>query len=167
LDKITPQARSKNMSRIRSKDTSPEIRVRKLIFGMGYRYRVHSKVLPGRPDVVFASRKAVIFIHGCFWHQHQHCVDGRLPSSRVEYWLPKLQNNVTRDAANERNLVKSGWRVLTIWECEAGDMRLAERIREFLDPRTPVVESQIKSHPPTEWDTALPNAGVKSAGRND
>jgi len=106
------------MRRIRSKDTQPEVALRSLLHGAGYRYRLHSSVLPGKPDLIFAGRKAVIFVHGCFWHQHHLCRDGHIPGSKTEYWIPKLNRNVERDKRVRRELRTLGWRVLVIWECE-------------------------------------------------
>lgn len=106
------------MRRIRSKDTKPEIALRSLLHGAGYRYRLHSSALPGKPDLIFPGRKAVIFVHGCFWHQHRGCVDGHIPSSRMDYWVPKLTRNAERDKQVRRKLRTLGWRVLVVWECE-------------------------------------------------
>lgn len=131
-DKISRERRSENMRRIRSKDMKPEMVVRRLAHGMGYRYRLHRRDLPGKPDLVFGPRRAVIFVHGCFWHQH-HCRDGRVPSSNVDYWKPKLQRNVERDANNRDTLAEAGWRVLVVWECEVKDTdALARKLAEFL-----------------------------------
>ncbi|MBS4050628.1 MAG: DNA mismatch endonuclease Vsr [Methylomonas sp.] len=122
------------MSKIRSKNTSPELAVRKLVFSLGYRYRLHGKNLPGKPDLVFPGRKKVIFVHGCFWHYHD-CKKGKPPKSRLEYWLPKLQNNRERDAANISALTDLGWEVLIIWQCEVKDLeKLKETVTEFLNP---------------------------------
>lgn len=119
-DKLTPERRSANMSRIRSRDTSPELAVRRAAHALGYRFRLHRKDLPGKPDLVFPGRKAVIFVHGCFWHQHADpaCVNGRRPKSRPEYWDPKLDGNIARDARRRAELEAAGWNVLTLWECE-------------------------------------------------
>src|SRR5437016_10732119 len=107
------------MSRIRSKDTKPELLVRRLIHTLGYRYRLHRRDLPGVPDLVFPSRRAVIFVHGCFWHRHKRCKGGaRAPKSRLKYWKPKLEGNSVRDARNRKSLLRNGWRVLVIWECQ-------------------------------------------------
>lgn len=122
------------MARVRSRDTKPEMMVRRLVHAMGYRYRLHAKDLPGKPDLVFRSREKVVFIHGCFWHRHAGCALARLPKSRQDFWLPKLDANRQRDANNERALRDAGWDVLTIWECELGDIaQLKTRIRGFLD----------------------------------
>ena len=118
-DHLAPERRSQNMAAIRGKDTAPEMAVRRLAHRLGYRFRLHRKDLLGKPDLVFPSRKAVIFVHGCFWHQHpaEQC-KARPPKSKLDYWLPKLQRNVERDQRNRDQLINSGWRVLVIWECE-------------------------------------------------
>lgn len=133
MDKLTPQRRSDNMARIRSKDTSPELIVRRIAHGMGYRYRLHAKDLPGKPDLVFRSRKKAIFIHGCFWHGHTECREGRVPKSRTDYWQPKLERNRLRDAAHEEALHDLGWQTLTLWECQLKDPAIVRRqIAKFL-----------------------------------
>lgn len=122
MDTLTIQQRSERMGRVRNKDTKPELVIRKLIHGLGYRYRLHSRKLPGRPDLVFAARKKVIFVHGCFWHRHgEACVLTRWPKSRLEFWRPKLQANHRRDGENQRTLATLGWRFLVVWECELSD----------------------------------------------
>lgn len=122
------------MSRVRSRDTAPEMLVRRLTHAMGYRYRLHAKELPGRPDLVFRPRRKVIFVHGCFWHRHFGCSLARMPKSRTDFWAPKLEANRQRDLNVERALREANWAVLTIWECELGDIdRLKKKIREFLD----------------------------------
>lgn len=133
-DKIDPKRRSANMAKILAKNTKPEMTVRRLLHSLGYRFRLHRKDLPGKPDLVFPSRKAVIFVHGCFWHQHPDpsCRDARLPKSRPEYWLPKLQKNTIRDEAAIAALQAGGWRVLTIWECETKNDDLADKVTAFL-----------------------------------
>lgn len=119
MDTLSKPERSERMSRIRSKDTKPEMQVRRLVHRMRYRYRLHRKDLPGKPDLVFAGRKKVIFVHGCFWHQHESasCKLARLPKSRLNFWLPKLEANAVRDKQNQEELLKLGWQVLVIWEC--------------------------------------------------
>jgi DNA mismatch endonuclease, patch repair protein len=134
-DKLTPEKRSRNMSRIRSKHTAPELIVRKLIYQLGFRFRLHSKDLPGKPDIVFPSRKKVIFVHGCFWHQHpdKKCLDSRLPKSNKEYWIQKFERNIVRDKIAKRNLTTSGWKYIVIWECETTKMKpLTNKICKFL-----------------------------------
>jgi DNA mismatch endonuclease (patch repair protein) len=126
--------RSEKMRRIRSKDTAPEFIVRRLVFSMGYRYRLHRADLPGKPDLVFPARRKVIFVHGCFWHQHNGCKIAGLPRSNKEYWLPKLARNTARDSKHQRSLHALGWKCLTIWECETkgNEERLVRRIAKFL-----------------------------------
>lgn len=114
------------MSRIRGKNSVAEMRLRRLIHGMGFRYRLHVKNLPGTPDLVFPSRKAVIFMHGCFWHRHQDCRLARMPKSRVAFWREKLEANKQRDEENMRRLNELGWRVLVIWECQMKEKDLNE-----------------------------------------
>ncbi|ABD08019.1 T/G mismatch-specific endonuclease [Rhodopseudomonas palustris HaA2] len=127
-------SRSENMRRIRSKDTAPEMVVRRLVHGMGYRYRLHRKDIPGKPDLALLSRKKAILVHGCFWHQHPGCREGRPPKSNREYWLPKLKRNQDRDRAALVNLADLGWRVLVVWECETKDaVVLRERLETFLE----------------------------------
>lgn len=134
MDTLKPAERSARMALVRNKDTKPELLVRRLVHGMGYRYRLHRRDLPGTPDLVFPSRKKVIFVNGCFWHRHNGCALARLPKSRGEFWLPKLNANVERDVRNVRELRRLGWHVLTIWECQLGDIaKLPNRIRRFLD----------------------------------
>ena len=122
------------MARVRSKDTKPEWTVRKLVHGLGFRYRLHRKDLPGHPDLVFASRKKVIFIHGCFWHRHGvRCHLTRMPKSRLDFWKPKLEENRRRDEKNRRRLRAFGWKVLIIWECQIPRAEaLKARIIKFL-----------------------------------
>lgn len=135
MDKISTARRSKNMSAIRSKGMKPEMIVRRLAHSVGYRYRLHRKDLPGKPDLVFPSRKKVIFVHGCFWHQHQDpdCKIARLPKSNLDYWLPKLKKNQTRDAEHCQKLKDMGWDVLVIWECQTKDTdNLSEILKAFL-----------------------------------
>jgi DNA mismatch endonuclease (patch repair protein) len=124
------------MRAIRSKNMKPEITVRQIIHRLGYRFRLHRKDLPGKPDIVFLSRRAVIFVHGCFWHQHQdtNCKDARKPKSNTNYWYPKLARNQARDAEHEVTLKAQGWRILIIWECQTKDKRtLEQRLISFLD----------------------------------
>lgn len=122
------------MARIRSKNSRPELAVRKIVFALGYRYRLHAKELPGCPDLVFRPRRKVIFVHGCFWHRHGNCTIARMPKSRLEFWEPKLEGNRKRDEKNKRALAREGWKVLTIWECQLRNAARVERlIRRFLD----------------------------------
>lgn len=125
--------RSRTMRAVKSRDTGSEMIVRRLTHGMGYRYRVHCESLPGKPDLVFPSRRKAIFVHGCFWHQH-HCPRGaRSPKSNRDYWLPKLQRNQQRDAIDQSRLRDLGWEILVIWECELTNRdALGKRITLFL-----------------------------------
>ncbi len=138
MDKLTPERRAENMRRIRSKDMKPELLVRRLVYSLGYRYRLHRKDLPGKPDLVFGLRQKVIFVHGCFWHLHPdpNCVDARMPKSNTDYWKPKLERNVERDKQHIDELTNDGWGVLVIWECEIKDLPAIEaRIIEFLESK--------------------------------
>lgn len=133
-ERLSPAERSRVMARVKSRDTRPELIVRKLAHQLGYRYRLHRRDLPGKPDLVFPRRKAVIFVHGCFWHQHNCPRGNRVPVSRTEYWLPKLRENVARDRRNRLALKRAGWRVLQIWECQTkNEKELGSRILHFLD----------------------------------
>lgn len=118
MDKITPEHRSWNMSRIRSKDTSIEIMVRKYLFALGFRFRKNDKRFPGKPDVVLPKYKTVIFVNGCFWHMHQNCKQGRIPKSKVDYWKEKLERNVLNDRLHIQKLSGMGWNSIILWECE-------------------------------------------------
>ena len=135
-DTVTAKRRSEIMSNIRAKGMKPEMTVRRITHAMGYRYRLHCKNLPGKPDLVFPSRRKVIFVHGCFWHQHANpaCKIARRPRSNQDYWLPKLERNVARDTQHQASLTELGWDVLVLWECdvEAG-AGITDRIREFLE----------------------------------
>jgi len=133
MDTLSRKERSQRMSLIRNRDTKPELLVRRLVHGCGFRYRLHRTDLPGKPDLVFPSRKKVIFVHGCFWHRHPACGLARLPKSRVSFWVPKLEGNRRRDLKNIRNLKKLGWAAEVIWECETKDLReLARKVHRFL-----------------------------------
>lgn len=121
------------MSRIRSKNTQPELTVRRLLWGMGYRYRTHPKNLPGKPDIIFRGRQKAIFVHGCFWHRHSGCAKAYVPRTREEYWLPKFKRTTQRDKNCEEDLRELGWDVLIIWECETKNLELLEsKLRGFM-----------------------------------
>lgn len=131
-DPLSKKQRGERMSRIRGENTKPELKVRQLIHRMGYRYRLHAKEVPGHPDIVFRQKYKVIFVHGCFWHQHG-CSHYRMPKSRQEFWLPKLSRNVERDKDSYQRLLHEGWAVLLVWECQLKDMKsLRQRIQAFL-----------------------------------
>jgi len=131
-DSITTQQRSENMRRIRSTDTGPEMAVRRLLHREGFRYRLHSKAVPGTPDIVLPRHKLAIFVHGCFWHGHT-CKDGGRPKSNTDYWNTKLQRNIERDAQRGKELRKLGWKTVVVWSCEVSDeKRILQRIRRRL-----------------------------------
>lgn len=135
MDTLTPEQRSERMSRVRGQNTKPEMLVRRLVHGMGFRYRLHRRDLPGVPDLVFPSRRKAIFVHGCFWHQHPdpRCVLARLPKSKLDFWGPKLDTNRKRDERNLTLLAGLGWIVLEIWECQTSNRQeLQARIEKFL-----------------------------------
>lgn len=132
MDRLTPERRSWLMSRVRGRNTTPERFVRRMLHALGYRFRLHAKELPGRPDIVLRPRKAAIFVHGCFWHAHR-CPKGRLPKSNADYWAEKRLANRARDRRNARQLRALGWRILVIWQCELKDELAARRrIVDFL-----------------------------------
>jgi len=133
-DTLSKSERSERMGRVRSKNTRPEMVLRRLVHNMGYRYRLHVRTLPGSPDLVFPRRLAVIFMHGCFWHRHGRCPLTRLPKSRVAFWREKLEGNRMRDQRNQRRLRQLGWRVMVIWECQLSDVdKVSNRVKRFLE----------------------------------
>jgi DNA mismatch endonuclease (patch repair protein) len=133
-DSLSREERSKRMGLVRSTGTKPEMIVRRLVHSLGYRYRLHDKTLPGKPDLVFKSRRKVIFVHGCFWHRHgEGCTLTRLPKSRLDFWRNKLEGNRRRDLEKQETLRSLGWDFLILWECGLKDQNaLSGRIREFL-----------------------------------
>lgn len=134
-DTISQVRRSENMRRIRSKDMKPELLVRRILTKLGYRYRLHRRSLPGHPDIVFPRWRKAIFVHGCFWHQHRKpsCRIKRIPRSNLDYWLPKLRRNVSRDSKNQRALKELDWDLLVIWECELANLDLViGRLERFM-----------------------------------
>ncbi len=136
MDTVSPEQRSRNMSHVRGKNTALEMKVRSLLHGIGYRYRLHRKDLAGTPDLVFPARKSVILIHGCFWHGHT-CARAALPTSNREFWESKIDRNKERDARNQEALTEAGWRVLTVWQCETRNVPdLRERLVGFLEAGT-------------------------------
>jgi len=140
MDTLSQSDRGERMGRVRSTNTKPEMLVRRLVFSMGYRYRLHRRDLPGTPDLVFPSRGKIIFVHGCFWHRHNDpsCRLARLPKSRLDFWIPKFETNLRRDALVAEQLNTLGWDVLIIWECQLRDVpALENKIREFLEHKAP------------------------------
>ncbi len=118
MDRFSPDKRHEVMSRIRGKDTKPEMIVRRFLFSQGFRFRLHYRKLPGHPDIVLPKYRAVVFVHGCFWHRHENCRHFRLPQSNVEYWENKIAGNVERDLRDANRIADMGWKVIVIWECE-------------------------------------------------
>jgi DNA mismatch endonuclease (patch repair protein) len=134
VDTVSLERRSEIMSRVRSRDTKPEMVVRRLVHGLGYRYRLHKRDVPGKPDLVFKSRKKAIFVHGCFWHRHEGCPNTRTPKSRVEFWERKFFQNQARDKQVRKELDEAGWNCLVIWECQVKDIEtLTDKIVAFLE----------------------------------
>ncbi|MBX3433124.1 MAG: DNA mismatch endonuclease Vsr [Pirellulales bacterium] len=141
MDVFTPAVRSRVMRSVKSADTTPELVVRRIVHGLGYRYRLHGRDLPGSPDLVLPRHKKAIFVHGCFWHRHR-CPNGQsTPATRVEYWQAKFAKNTARDAANLRRLRRAGWSVLVVWECQtkaSQSAALVRRLERFLSqPEAP------------------------------
>ncbi len=135
LDRLTPEQRSWNMSRVRGAHTRPELAVRRILTSMGLRYRLHRKDLPGKPDVTFGPRRTVLFVHGCFWHMHPGCKSARLPKGNHDFWRNKLEGNAARDIRHRADLRKLGWRVIIVWECELKNpVKLGRRLRRLLPP---------------------------------
>jgi DNA mismatch endonuclease (patch repair protein) len=136
-DVVSPEKRSSMMSGIRGKNTRPEVLVRKAIFAEGLRFRIHRKDLPGNPDIVLPGKKVLIFVHGCFWHQHKECRYAKMPASNIEFWQKKLNLNSARDRKIQEELTRLGWRVLVVWECATRDRSVLEVlgyvIRKWVD----------------------------------
>lgn len=132
----SPEVRSKNMAAIKSKDTKPEEYVRKKLFADGFRYRKNDKRYPGKPDIVLPKYNTIVFVHGCFWHQHVGCKESHIPKSRSDYWASKLKRNVERDIVQQELLQKSGWHVIVVWECELST-------KEKRDSRINLLEEEI------------------------
>ena len=130
MDHLTPKMRSWNMSRIRGKDTKPEVLVRSLLHRAGYRFRKNVKSLPGKPDIVLPKYKTVIFVHGCFWHRHKGCKDATTPKSNKAFWKKKFECNIANDKNHARDLKKLGWKVVTVWECQ---LKKPERVVQRLE----------------------------------
>ena len=129
MDRLTAERRSWNMSRIKSRDTGPERRVRSVLHRLGFRFSLRRQDLPGRPDIVLVRRETAMFVHGCFWHRHKNCRNSVLPKTRRDFWLAKLNGNVERDKRNVIALKEQGWKVLTVWECEVEDeLKLSRKL---------------------------------------
>ena len=131
MDHLSQEARSANMSRVRSSDTGPELKVRRLAHSMGLRFRLKRRDLPGTPDLVFPRYRLALFVHGCFWHRHAGCARSTVPKTRVSFWTKKFEKNIMRDKRVLQDLEELGWHVLIIWECELKDEnRIRNQIRE-------------------------------------
>lgn len=132
-DRISKAQRSANMRAVRGRNTQPEIRVRRIAYRLGYRFRLHRRDLPGKPDLAFISQRKAIFVHGCFWHQHKGCKRGSVPQSNSEFWNKKLLGNTRRDKKQLADLKKNGWQVLVVWECEIrNEEKMGRRLLRFL-----------------------------------
>lgn len=150
-----PLGRSEVMSRVRGKDTKPEMRVRRFLHRAGLRYRTDVRSLPGRPDIVFASRKTVVFVHGCFWHRHPGCAATRMPKSRLEFWSTKFADNVGRDQRALEALKAQGWTVIVVWECETEDAEVLTRLAQrILDTEKIGRTSSRSTKAELEWKVA-------------
>jgi DNA mismatch endonuclease, patch repair protein len=133
MDTISKERRSWNMSRIRGRDTAPEILVRSALHHLGYRFRLHRRGLPGCPDIILPHLRTAIFVHGCFWHRHRRCKFAYTPKTRPEFWQMKFAQNIARDQRAKRKLNRLGWHVLVIWECQTGDgWKLPRRLQQKL-----------------------------------
>lgn len=137
IDRLSQQQRSRNMARIRARDTKPELKVRSLLHRMGYRFRLCRKDLPGTPDIVLPRHHTVILVHGCFWHRHSGCKYSYTPRSRIEFWRSKFEANIRRDAEVRKHLQNLGWKVVTVWECQTKDeARLSSILKQKLSAST-------------------------------
>ena len=132
-DHISPERRSWLMSRVRSKHTSPEMRVRRAAHALGLRFRLHRKDLPGKPDLVFPKHRVVLFVHGCFWHGHRHCKYYVVPKTRTDWWLDKIKKNITNDSKAVGALTQQGWKIITLWECELKSSNLEKSLSSLVN----------------------------------
>jgi len=145
MDTLTKAQRSRHMARVRTSGTAAELAVRSIAHRMGFRFRINRRDLPGRPDIVFPARHAVVFVHGCFWHKHEGCRRSSTPSTNIEFWTRKFEANRARDEAAVKSLSSIGWRSLVVWECETKNKELiAKRLVEFLGPPTGSVDRPIR-----------------------
>ena len=146
-DVFTPEKRSAVMRRVKGRNTSPELKVRKALTGLGVRYRLNRKDLPGSPDIVMAGRRLAIFVHGCFWHGHDCARGSRVPKANREYWTAKVARNVARDARTAADLAAAGWRVETIWECDLKDAAALKARLERMLQQTPLTPAKAGAQP--------------------
>ncbi len=158
MDTFSPEKRSAIMRLVRSTDTSPEKMVRSLLHGLGFRFRLHRKDVPGNPDIVLPKYSTVVFVHGCFWHRHVGCPRASTPAVNQDYWLPKFDRTVKRDRRNAKELQRQGWHVVVVWECELRDPdRLAKRLKKVIAASQPFDPSdmpvlQMAADPPTPYE---------------
>lgn len=146
MDRLTPAERSRLMAKIRGRDTQPELLVRSLVHGLGFRFRLQAKDLPGRPDLVLPRHRAAIFVHGCFWHAHRCKVGRKKPGTNVDFWLEKFERNKARDRRVVAALRRRGWRVLVVWECQLGDAAgAAARIDRWLRGLAPLAAGEVRA----------------------
>lgn len=150
MDRLSKERRAWNMSRIRAKDTSPEKTVRSFLHQLGYRFRLHRRDLPGQPDIVLPRFRAVVFVHGCYWHRHKRCKYAYTPKTRIEFWQRKFDENVERDRLTLKSLRKQGWRILVVWECQIADgtavaQRLIRFLQSFDDHPTVALQKRLNS----------------------
>jgi DNA mismatch endonuclease (patch repair protein) len=135
VDRISREHRSWNMGRIKGRDTAPELAVRSILHQLGLRFRLHRRDLPGKPDIVLARWKTIVFVHGCFWHRHAGCRFAYIPKSRLDFWNRKFEDTTKRDKRNQNELVAAGWRVVVVWECEVADhAQLSKRLQNLIRP---------------------------------
>jgi DNA mismatch endonuclease (patch repair protein) len=133
-DKFTPEERSRIMARVKGRDTKPERIVRRLLHSLGYRFRLHRKNLPGKPDIVLSKHKKVIYVHGCFWHGHLGCRRAARPTTNIEFWNAKIDGNIARDMTAQRDIVGLGWQYLVVWQCETRNLdELTHKLENFLE----------------------------------
>ena len=145
MDHLSPERRSRMMSRVKNANTGPELAVRKILHGLGFRFRLHAKKLPGKPDIVLPKWRTVVFVHGCFWHRHPRCSRASTPACNVEFWERKFAANVRRDAEAQRQLRLLGWRILVIWQCELSrPTTLASRLKRFFSKPTRLTTSNSR-----------------------
>lgn len=144
-DRLSREARSKLMSRVRNRNTSPELAVRSVLHSLGYRFRLHRRDLPGTPDIVLPKHRLAVFVHGCFWHGHPGCPRAKRPSDNESFWRAKIQANMVRDDGSVARLRYMGWRVLVIWECETRDMNV---LRALLTVKVPEPPGEAPAEPP-------------------
>lgn len=143
-DRHSPEQRSYNMSKIRSSNTKPEVLLRKLLFSVGFRYRINDRNLPGKPDIVLKKYKTVIFVNGCFWHGHEGCKYFVVPKTRADFWLHKIEGNKSRDSRVEKKLLELGWNVIIVWECELKKDKLDNTMTKILNILNKIQRSELE-----------------------